>query len=88
MKGNYNINKLFITKEEATHLAEQIAKHLFSLMENQRNEKVLTKKQMAEYLGVSTDAIDKMCDRGQLPFHTKGKHRYFSQLEILDHFLK
>lgn len=82
------MSHLFLTRSDISYLAKQIAEELFSLMEHQRNEKILTKKQMAEYLGVSTDAIDKMCDRGQLPFHTKGKHRYFSHKEILDHFLK
>ena len=82
------MSHLFLTRSDISYLAKQIAEELFSLMEHQRHEKILTKKQMAEYLGVSTDAIDKMCDRGQLPFHTKGKHRYFSHKEILDHFLK
>ena len=82
------MNRLFLTQNDISYLAEQMAKHLFDLMQHHRDEKVMTQKQMAEYLGVSTDAIDKMCDRGQLPFHTKGKHRYFSHKEILDHFLK
>ena len=81
-------NHIFLTQRDISFLAEKIAEKLFELMENHQDEKVLTKKQMAQYLGVSTDAIDKMCDRGQLPFHTKGKHRYFSHKEILDHYLQ
>ena len=39
-------------------------------------------KQVAEYLGLSVDAVRKRCQRKQLPCHLNAKHLYFSKLEV------
>ena len=85
--GNAMKDKFTITLSQLDYLAEKIAEIVCSFLTNQTLDKVLTKKQVAQLLDKSTDAIDKMCERGQLPFHTKGKHRYFSLKEINDYFL-
>ena len=46
-----------------------------------------TKKQVADYLGISTDAVRKRCQRGQLPFHRSASRLYFSRMEIDDTIL-
>ncbi len=43
---------------------------------------VMNIKQLAEYLGISEDAIRKRCQRGQLPFHRKSSRLYFSRMEV------
>lgn len=44
-------------------------------------------KQVADYLGISTDAVRKRCQRGQLPFHRSASRLYFSRMEIDDTIL-
>ena len=39
------------------------------------------------YLGISTDAVRKRCQRGQLPFHRSASRLYFSRMEIDDTIL-
>lgn len=43
---------------------------------------VMNVKQVAEYLGLSVDAVRKRCQRKQLPYHLNAKHLYFSKLEV------
>ena len=43
---------------------------------------VMNVKQVAEYLGLSVDAVRKRCQRKQLPCHLNAKHLYFSKLEV------
>ena len=61
-------------------IREQLAEHYA--------DRVMTKKQVAQYFNTTTAAIEKMCVRGQIPYHTKGKHKFFSHKEIIDYFLK
>lgn len=44
-------------------------------------------KQVADYLGISMDAVRKRCQRGQLPFHRSASRLYFSRMEIDDTIL-
>ena len=48
---------------------------------------VMNIKQVADYLGISTDAVRKRCQRGQLPFHRSASRLYFSRMEIDDTIL-
>ena len=48
---------------------------------------VMNIKQVADYLGISTDAVRKRCQRGQLPFHRSASRLYFSRMEIDDAIL-
>lgn len=48
---------------------------------------VMNIKQVAEYLGISVDAVRKRCQRGQLPFHRSACRLYFSRMEIDDAIL-
>ncbi len=48
---------------------------------------VMNIKQVAEYLGISVDAVRKRCQRGQLPFHRSASRLYFSRMEIDDAIL-
>lgn len=64
-------------------LDKVMAKHL-----RHYTDRVLTKEQLAVFLDCSTDAIDKLCQRHGMPYHQKGKRRYFSKNEIIDYFLE
>ena len=48
---------------------------------------VMNIKQVADYLGISMDAVRKRCQRGQLPFHRSASRLYFSRMEIDDAIL-
>ena len=48
---------------------------------------VMNIKQVADYLGISMDAVRKRCQRGQLPFHRSASRLYFSRMEIDDTIL-
>ena len=48
---------------------------------------VMNIKQVADYLGISMDAVRKRCQRGQLPFHRIASRLYFSRMEIDDTIL-
>ena len=48
---------------------------------------VMNIKQVADYLGISTDAVRKRCQRRQLPFHRSASRLYFSRMEIDDAIL-
>ena len=49
---------------------------------------VMNIKQVADYLGISTDAVRKRCQRGQLPYHRNASRLYFSRMEIDDTILE
>ena len=48
---------------------------------------VMNIKQVADYLGISMDAVRKRCQRGQLPYHRNASRLYFSRMEIDDTIL-
>ena len=48
---------------------------------------VMSIKQVADYLGISMDAVRKRCQRGQLLFHRSASRLYFSRMEIDDTIL-
>ena len=48
---------------------------------------VMNIKQVADYLGISMDAVRKRCQRGQLPFDRSASRLYFSRMEIDDTIL-
>lgn len=52
-----------------------------------KSDNVMTIKQVADYLGISMDAVRKRCQRGQLPFHRSASRLYFSRMEIDDTIL-
>lgn len=76
-----------ITNGQLECLAKRIARYVVEYMPEKDSVKFLTKKQVANYLGKSVDAIEKMCDRGQIPFHKKGRRTYFNLNELNDYFL-
>ncbi|MBQ5607219.1 MAG: helix-turn-helix domain-containing protein [Prevotella sp.] len=52
-----------------------------------KSDNVMTIKQVADYLGISMDAVRKRCQRGQLTFHRSVSRLYFSRMEIDDTIL-
>lgn len=59
----------------------KVVKDVFQRMER-HTDVVMNVKQVAEYLGLSVDAVRKRCQRKQLPYHLNAKHLYFSKLEV------
>lgn len=76
-----------ITNGQLEYLAKKIAKYVVEYMPEHGSVTFLTKKQVANHLGKSVDAIEKMCERGQIPFHKKGRRTYFNLKELNDYFL-
>lgn len=58
-------------------IAKQVAMELTEL-----NDKVLNINAVAEMLGKTRNAVAKMCERDQLPYHKHHGTLYFSQKEI------
>ena len=58
-----------------------------SNMLQRKADYVMNIKQVADYLGISMDAVRKRCQRGQLPFHRSASRLYFSRMEIDDTIL-
>ena len=59
----------------------KVVKDVVQRMER-HTDVVMNVKQVAEYLGLSVDAVRKRCQRKQLPCHLNTKHLYFSKLEV------
>lgn len=62
-------------------IAKQVAVELSEI-----NDKLLNINSVAEMLGKTRNAIAKMCERDQLPYHKHHGTLYFSQRE-LENFL-
>lgn len=74
-------------KQLTTDGISQIVDEAAIILQRQ-SDNVMTIKQVAEYLGISIDAVRKRCQRGQLPFHRNACRLYFSRLEIDDTILE
>ena len=72
MLSNYEIDKL----------ADALIKRM------PKTDEVLTSKQVSLILGISVQAVQKRCSRGQLPHHKKSGTLYFSKNEITEYLLK
>ena len=48
----------------------------------------MTVETCAAYMGMTQDAIRKRCARGQIPFHKKDGHLYFSRNEVRAFYLE
>ena len=58
-----------------------------AILLQRKTDYVMNIKQVADYLDISTDAVRKRCQRGQLPFHRSTSRLYFSRMEIDDAIL-
>lgn len=64
-------------KADYSKMVEEVAERMI-----RHADVLMTVKQVAEYLGISEDAVRKRCQRKQLPYHTKNRRLYFSKNEI------
>lgn len=71
-----------IMSSDIEAIAKATAKILYDM-----EDKVLTVAQMAQKLGKSEEAIKKMVQRNQLPYHRTGKTIYFSDKETTKYLL-
>ena len=77
-----------LTKKQKEANGENITRNEDAAILLQRKaDYVMNIKQVADYLGISTDAVRKRCQRGQLPFHRSASRLYFSRMEIDDTIL-
>ena len=84
-----------MTDKQIKSLATYVSERLFSSMDekvsqhlHRYNDQILSSKQVAEWLGKTTNYVDQLCKRGQIPFHKVGGRRYFSRNELIDYFLR
>ncbi len=73
-----------MAKKHKEHSEEEISRIVddAAIILQRKADYVMNIKQVADYLGISEDAIRKRCQRGQLPFHRKSSRLYFSRMEI------
>jgi len=64
-------------KTDYSKIVEEVAERII-----RQADVLMTVKQVAEYLGISQDAVRKRCQRKQLPYHTRTRRLYFSKNEI------
>ncbi len=75
-----------MNKAEINQLAKAIKPAIFEAVSSQSDE-VLTVKDVASMLQISTDAVRMRCKRKQLPFTKKNRRLYFSKNAIIKHYL-
>ena len=68
------------TIKELDYIADRVAEKVISHI-NHRDE-LLTTAQVAEMLGISTNAVRQRCRAGSLPGKKRGKYYLFSRNEI------
>lgn len=68
------------TIKELDYIADKVAEQVISHI-NRRDE-MLTTAQVAEMLGISTNAVRQRCRAGSLPGKKRGKYYLFSRNEI------
>jgi hypothetical protein len=71
-----------LSNYEIDRLADALIKRM------PKNDEVLTTKQVSEILGITVQAVQKRCSRGQLPYHKKSGTLYFSKNELTEFLLK
>ncbi len=77
------------SKKQRTYSEEDFSRIVddAAIILQRKADYVMNIKQVANYLGISEDAIRKRCQRGQLPFHRKSSRLYFSRMEVDDAIL-
>lgn len=86
--NNTNIILQGITAQELSKLiADEVKKHLPkpANTETEPKEKLLSVKETAEFLGLSTATIYSNVSRGTLPHMKRGNRLYFSSLELMEY---
>ncbi len=73
-----------MAKKHKEHSEEELSRIVddAAIILQRKADYVMNIKQVANYLGISEDAIRKRCQRGQLPFHRKSSRLYFSRMEV------
>ena len=81
--------KTLTKKQKETNGGEDFSRIVddAAILLQRKADYVMNIKQVADYLGISTDAVRKRCQRGQLPFHRSASRLYFSRMEIDDAIL-
>lgn len=69
------------TIKELDYIADRVAEQVISHI-NHRDE-LLTTAQVAEMLGISTNAVRQRSRAGSLPGKRRGKYYYFNRKDIL-----
>ncbi|HLS10527.1 MAG TPA: helix-turn-helix domain-containing protein [Flavobacteriaceae bacterium] len=74
-------------KELSKLIADEVRKHLPTQTptEAEPKEKLLSVKETAEFLGLSTATIYSNVSRGTLPHMKRGNRLYFSSLELMEY---
>lgn len=70
-------------KVEAQLIAEEISKLILSTL-----DRVMSTRQVAEYLDVSEETIRERVKQGKIPYHKRGGKLYFSQKEINEYYIE
>lgn len=70
-----------LTQFEVNKIADALAQRVG------HKDELMSVKQVAEYLGISEDAVRTRCYRGTIPCHRKHGTLYFSKDEVTEYYL-